>query len=79
MYFHMIDSIRVQNFKSIVDSGWVQTDQSITTFVGGNEAGKSNFFESISLLGDPKEINNSFLCDYNPDSWESIEKSKILL
>ena len=40
---------RVQNYKKIEDSGWINTDK-ITVFVGKNEAGKSAIFKGLSKL-----------------------------
>lgn len=37
---------RVQNFRSVSDSGWIESD-SVTTLVGVNEAGKSNLLLAL--------------------------------
>lgn len=67
----MIESIRVKNYRSIKDSTKVRLDRDICTLVGGNEAGKSNFLKSITLLGDSNEIPREDLCDYNSEELKS--------
>lgn len=44
-----IQQLRVQNYKSIEDSEWVNFDQ-VTCFVGKNESGKTAFLEAIHRL-----------------------------
>lgn len=75
----MIREIRVQNYKSIRNSGWVDIDEIFTTLVGGNEAGKTNFLESITLLGDSRTIDDGELCDYKNSELMSKNKENIVL
>ncbi|WP_226040408.1 AAA family ATPase [Natrinema sp. DC36] len=75
----MIREIRVQNYKSIRNSGWVDIDEVVTTLVGGNEAGKTNFLESITLLGDSRTIDDGELCDYKNSELMSKSKEDIVL
>lgn len=75
----MIDRIRVRNYRSIQNSGWVEMDEPITTLVGGNEAGKTNFLEAITLLGDVREVTEDELCDFKYDGLANKEKSEILI
>ncbi|WP_042662311.1 AAA family ATPase [Haloferax sp. ATB1] len=44
-----LDRIRVQNYKCIEDSGWVDLEQ-VTCFVGKNESGKTAFLQAIEKL-----------------------------
>lgn len=44
-----LQQLRVQNYKSIDDSEWVDFDQ-VTCFVGKNESGKTAFLEAIQKL-----------------------------
>ncbi len=44
-----LQAIRVQNYKSIDDSGWVDIDD-LTCLIGKNESGKTAFMEAIELL-----------------------------
>ena len=39
--------VRVQNYRSIVDSGDVNIDEKLTIFIGKNEQGKSNFLKAL--------------------------------
>ncbi|WP_105419130.1 ATP-dependent endonuclease [Neorhizobium sp. T25_27] len=64
------DGFRVQNFRNILDSGWIDANQ-ITAFVGQNEAGKSNLFEALYVLNpilpDVEYLPNE---DWPVDRWE---------
>jgi energy-coupling factor transporter ATP-binding protein EcfA2 len=52
---------RVQNFKSIEDSGWVETAE-ITCLVGKNESGKTAFLQALARLnpveGQPSDFDH---------------------
>jgi hypothetical protein len=41
---------RVQNYRSIEDSGWVDIDKDITALVGKNESGKTAFMQALFKL-----------------------------
>ena len=41
-----LTSCRVQNFRSIIDSGWVDIDD-IAVIVGKNESGKTSFLKAL--------------------------------
>ena len=44
-----LKSVKIRNFRSIVDSGWIGfSPDNVTVFVGQNESGKSSILESIS-------------------------------
>jgi predicted ATP-dependent endonuclease of OLD family len=45
-----LTKFRVQNYKSIKDSGWVTVDGSVTALVGKNEAGKSALLYALYKL-----------------------------
>jgi len=45
-----LTGFRVQNYKSIRDSGWVTVDGSVTALVGKNEAGKSALLSALYKL-----------------------------
>lgn len=72
-----IDKVRVQNFKSIQDSGWVSLEDDLTALVGENEAGKSNFLEALSYIGKEGEVPRESLCRESVDDWATVDKSKI--
>ena len=44
-----LKQFRVQNFRSVMDSGWVDCDN-ITSLIGINEAGKSNLLLALWKL-----------------------------
>ena len=41
---------RVQNYRSIEDSGWVDVEQDLTALVGKNESGKTAFMQALFKL-----------------------------
>ena len=75
----MLHSARAQNYKSIVDSTNVGIGENITTIVGGNEAGKTNFLQSLTLLGDSTDVSPEQLCDYQSASLSDQSLSNILV
>lgn len=54
-----ITKVRIQNFKSIVDSGEVEIEPKLTVLIGKNEQGKSNFLKAL------KSFNKDY--KYNPN------------
>jgi AAA15 family ATPase/GTPase len=70
-----IDKVRVQNFKSIQDSGWVSLEDDLTALVGENEAGKSNFLEALSYIGRNKELPTDSLCKETIDDRRNLHRS----
>lgn len=54
---------RVEKFKSVMDSGWIDCDD-VTTLVGVNEAGKSNLLLALWKLNPAKggAINFQMIC-----------------
>jgi AAA15 family ATPase/GTPase len=53
---------KVENFRSVLDSGWINCDN-VTTLVGINEAGKSNLLLALWKLNPAKEGNIDILHD----------------
>lgn len=43
-----LKQVQVQNFRSIVDSGVVNTDPRVTVLIGKNEQGKTNFLKALA-------------------------------
>ena len=39
--------VRVQNYRSIVDSGNVEIEDGVTVVIGKNEQGKTNFLRAL--------------------------------
>lgn len=56
-----LDQVRVRNYRSIVDSGWVDIETNITTLVGKNESGKTSFLRAIQLLTHDDEVEEERL------------------
>lgn len=59
----IIKKFRVTNFRSIKDSGWIETD-SLTCLVGTNEAGKTNLLVALWKLNPANEEPIMPLIDY---------------
>ena len=53
---------KVENFRSVLDSGWIDCDN-VTTLVGINEAGKSNLLLALWKLNPAREGNIDILHD----------------
>jgi predicted ATP-dependent endonuclease of OLD family len=58
-----ISQIRIRNYKSIIDTGWVPIEGDITTLLGRNESGKSSFLQAIRFYDNNKEIQERELND----------------
>lgn len=56
-----VTQARVQNFRSIVDSGIVDIEERITVLVGKNEQGKTNFLKALSSFNKNKVYTASDL------------------
>lgn len=55
-------SFRVQDFRSVVDSGWIDTD-AVTALIGTNESGKTNLLVALWKLNPAKEGEINLLAD----------------
>jgi hypothetical protein len=64
------DCFRILNYRNIKDSGWIDVN-SITAFVGQNEAGKSNLFEALCRINPfiAKDKNYNADEDWPVDDW----------
>ncbi|ESS10770.1 MAG: AAA ATPase domain protein [uncultured archaeon A07HR60] len=66
-----LESLRVENFRSIADSGWVAIDD-LTCFIGKNESGKTAFMQAVEKLNPSHETDEySPYEDYPRDKWPS--------
>ena len=54
---------RVTNFRSVHDSGWIETDD-VTALIGTNESGKTNILLPLWKLNPAKEGDIDFIADY---------------
>lgn len=60
-----ISAVRVQNFRSISDTGFVELHDGMTSLVGKNEAGKSNFLCAVESMRPDVSYEESDLCRYS--------------
>src|SRR5690606_38415640 len=58
----ILKKYKVENFRSVLDSGWIDCDN-VTTLVGINEAGKSNLLLALWKLNPAREGNIDILHD----------------
>mgnify|MGYP003293252992 CR=1 FL=1 len=77
----ILKKYKVTNFRSVNDSGWIETDD-ITTLVGINESGKSNLLLALWKLnpasgGDIKPIEDLPLTKYN-EYKDILDKTKFI-
>ncbi|MTD57821.1 ATP-dependent nuclease [Amycolatopsis pithecellobii] len=70
-----LSKVRVQNFKSVLDSGWFSVDE-LTCLVGKNESGKTAILEAIeklnSVLPGRTEVRET---EYPRMNWSEYEES----
>ena len=45
--------VRVQNYRSVRDTGWFEVEQAKTILVGPNEAGKTAVLEALQRINPP--------------------------
>lgn len=60
-----LESVRVQNYRSIADSGVVDIENDVTSLIGENESGKTNFLYALRSLNLGEEYEEDDLCLYN--------------
>ena len=57
-------SFRIQNFRSIVDTGWhALAHDNITSLIGQNESGKTSFLEALKAFHDGRLIEDMLRSD----------------
>lgn len=56
-----IDKFRIRNYRSILDTGYVNLEQDITLLLGKNESGKTTILKSLEYFGTNKEYSDSDL------------------
>lgn len=72
-----IEKVRIQNYKSIVDSGKVDIDAKLTILIGKNEQGKSNFLNALKSFNDdykylPNDLPNHLRLSLEDKSPEDV-------
>lgn len=60
-----IKKLLIQNYRSIKHSGEVTLDESITTLIGRNENGKTNFLKALESFDKDWEYKRGELCTYS--------------
>lgn len=60
-----VQATRIQNFKSIVDSGRVELEPDITGLIGQNESGKTNFLKGLKTFNRGYSYSKNDLCNYD--------------
>jgi predicted ATPase len=74
----ILKHFRVTNFRSVMDSGWIDSDN-VTSLVGVNEAGKSNIILALWKLNPAREGEIDLLHDMPTkeySAWRSIPNQK---
>lgn len=70
---------RIQNYRSIIDSGEFEIEDLKTIMVGPNEAGKTVILKALQQLNKPDEIPGfDSLRDYPRSKYNDITTKKIL-
>lgn len=67
---------RVEKFKSVMDSGWIDCDD-VTTLVGVNEAGKSNLLLALWKLNPAKGGEINFSDDMPVKLFSELREAKV--
>lgn len=69
---------RVQNYRSVIDSGEFEVEELKTIMVGPNEAGKSAILQALQHLNRPEGIEDlNALRDYPRSKYSEITKKKV--
>lgn len=69
---------RVQNYRSIFDTGWFDIEDAKTILVGPNEAGKSAVLQALQQINAPKGIAGfDPLRDYPRSAYNDISTGKV--
>ena len=73
-----LKTVRVQNYRSIIDSGEIDIERLKTILVGPNEAGKTVLLKAIQQLNKPDDISGfDYLRDYPRSLLNDIQTGKI--
>ena len=64
-----LEALRVRNYRTIDDSGWVSVDDFLT-LIGRNESGKTAFMEAVQGLNPPSSADEYVPYeDYPREEW----------
>jgi hypothetical protein len=56
-----VSRVRVQNYRSVVDSDAVEVEENVTVFIGRNEQGKTNFLRALFTFNHDRKFHPSDL------------------
>src|SRR5256885_9637047 len=70
-----LKKFRVTNFRSVEDSGWIETDN-VTALIGTNESGKTNVLLPLWKLNPAKEGQIDVTSDYPRKLFTSLRQQK---
>lgn len=74
-----LKSFRVQNYRSIIDSGEVEVEDAKTILVGPNEAGKSAILKALQQINPPNGTKKlDALRDYPRRLYNDIDTGKVI-
>jgi predicted ATP-dependent endonuclease of OLD family len=69
--------VRVQNFRSIVDSGSVEIEEAVTVLIGKNEQGKTNFLRGVRSFNSQQKYSPSDLPNHLRPALEEKKAAEI--
>lgn len=73
-----LSKARVQNYRSIRDSGWFDIEESKTILVGPNEAGKTALLQALQQINPPNGVPRfDALRDYPRSQYSDIKTGKM--
>ncbi len=73
-----LSKVRVQNYRSIIDTGWFEVEEAKTILVGPNEAGKTAVFKALQQINAPDDIDGfDSLRDYPRSKFNDITTGKV--
>ncbi|PAK50732.1 AAA family ATPase [Paenibacillus sp. 7541] len=69
---------RVQNYRSIIDTGWFSVEENKLILVGPNEAGKTAILQALQQLSSPEGVKElDELRDYPRSRYNDISTNKV--
>lgn len=69
---------RITNYRSIIDTGWTEFENSKTIFVGPNEAGKTAALRALQQINPPPDVPKfAALRDYPRSKYNDITTGKV--
>jgi hypothetical protein len=69
---------RVQNYRSIIDSGWFDVESEKTIMVGPNEAGKTILLQALQQINPPEGVTKfNALRDYPREKLNEITEGRV--